>query len=1643
MSRPKRGGGAPSGPPPLLQRLYGEGNVVCLRELLLRLCALSHEAAALPAALVQPHDHADYAQVLLERTWCVLRADAPPLRDGFSLSQAAGQHQLVGRAVEALLGSGQHKSGSAGGNVLCYGFRKRRPHAGGRNVPGMATAEASHHNSTTASLCSPAWQLLLSRIGDTLMLYLLLHVSMFAELPNACCLQLSGTPIGQVARAWRKQAPAAVAAAATRVMARDTAASNAAAQADPATQPASANGAGESFPTGGPATQMEQAAADEEEAHKRAAAVQQQAQQREEPQWQLQLCQAEQQGSQQPAQPAVRKPQLEQGQQRQQQLQQARKARPSSWQRRRAAKLRQQEEAQQAQQLAAGAGPAAMQGALQPGEAELPSTEEIEVGPSSGDGLVAAALVPAPHPVAAEAPGRDPAARQPPLAALSPAAPAAPGRAGDAGGPAEAAAGVCRRDGSVRWPARMPRPADMVLQRSPIFYCASFSQKPGLTSQHILSKLRGSLGGERLLYAAIFDPLHSPVGRDGAAYANVQSVVPPMPRRIPAQHRHLLPLLRQVIARSARCPFSILLQHHCPLPPQLQQEQQQRRLRQRCQAVGEAGAAAGAGGTAGGRVTGALALPSQGALLRQAMRGPAAGTCGAGTAGTAGKAPVCVESLMDELFRGEAAPAKATGTQATAAAAAAEATVSPCIDELMDELFELEQENTAQPQHAERASKRPRTHTAAAPAAEAAVTAAAGEANRAGHHAGSPSAPVQGHAHALTAAADGAAGGHSSRSLPSTQPAPQLRGAPQQPRTGGPPLAACFVPYCRVTAFVWAAVRAIVPAALLGDVRNRRGLRGAISRFVRLRRYEQMSLHQAMQGLRLSGFPWLQPGPGRTQPAADAAGQAPAQQQQQQQQEGGEPSPRPPRPPRPPRLCASQHAAHQRLLALWLGWLFAALVVPLLRSHFYCTESEAYRQQVFYYRKPVWAALARGATNELAQQQFAALSDGEALGILQGRRLGVARLRLLPKRTGMRAILNLGGASTVRFRRAAQYAGPGTTRRCLPPVKLTFRPVNSLLQNVYQVLRYEASCQPHLLGSSVFGYNDAFCKLQPFLRKWRAAASAAATTGDTLRPLIASVDITRAFDHVSVPLLLSLVEPLLQREQYAVLKYSEVVPSLGQVKVLHRRLAVAAGSGWDAREAPTFPQLAQRWAAAHKGKAFTDQVTYDRLSRQQALDLLRQHLTANIVRLRRRWCAQRRGIAQGSTLSTLLCSLYLAHMERTQLAGVLDGPLPPPSGPAHGAAGAAGTAGTAGQESVVVLTGGNAAALSPATGLQQAQETGHAQGAQHARQAQQLGCSRLALHAGSLLLRLVDDFLLITAVPAVAQGFASRMLDGFPSHNVHVNPDKTKLSFALQLPAAGPPNPAACGPAGAAAAAAPLAAGSARSESGAAPAAASRGTEVVPATVWRSADGATFVKWCGLLINVATLELQGDYTRYAGEHVSTALTLPLRRQPGLQLAARLCHYLRPKIHPLLLDATINSPQTVRLNIYQAFLLGAMKLHCYVKALPAAPAPGTRLLLDAILTGIGFMRTLTRRRRVASAHQQDLQAACCTRIPAAHIRWMGLTAFIRVLRSKQTRYGQLLAELEELAAAPALRHAARQLAPVVDPSRSSAFECILY
>jgi len=78
---------------------------------------------------------------------------------------------------------------------------QRRPSVGGAGSArgsNMRHAEAYAANTTAAVLKSGAWPRLLSRCGDDLMLHLLLHASLFASLPNACLLQLSGLPAAEV-----------------------------------------------------------------------------------------------------------------------------------------------------------------------------------------------------------------------------------------------------------------------------------------------------------------------------------------------------------------------------------------------------------------------------------------------------------------------------------------------------------------------------------------------------------------------------------------------------------------------------------------------------------------------------------------------------------------------------------------------------------------------------------------------------------------------------------------------------------------------------------------------------------------------------------------------------------------------------------------------------------------------------------------------------------------------------------------------------------------------------------------------------------------------------------------------------------------------------------------------------------------------------------------------------------------------------------------------------------------------------------------------------------------------------------------------------------------------------------------------------
>jgi telomerase reverse transcriptase len=1137
-------------------------------------------------------------------------------------------------------------------------------------------------------------------------------------------------------------------------------------------------------------------------------------------------------------------------------------------------------------------------------------------------------------------------------------------------------------------------------------------------------------------------------------------MIPQIPLSIPRKHQHVIPLLESVVRRAKSCPYNKLLNFHCPLPRVLRKE-----------APGAAGQRGG-GGVIGG------AQPRPPPLVLDEEKD--------------------LDTLMDELYEMEQRADHALHLQQQqqhqqqqhmeAAGTAAPAGSVPALPLLLHHgrrrgkltglgklVLEAESQlDSVLISHSEELNHRvtPKSdNTAIAQRTQPAITTTATGGSALPSivpESQLPSTqPQEGEEEEEEEKGnleqdDDVSLHHPKRPVTCfpLPPVPTNHNATTSSSTLPPEsLSSCFVPHEQVTRFVWAVLRRIVPAVMLGDGKSRRALHKSLRKFISLRRFEQMNVNQVIQKQRISSMHWIT-SPNSLLEASSAASTIPEEKK---------------------TIPANQAAAHQRVLILWIGWLFSAVVVPLLRTHFFCTESEAYRQQVFYYRKPVWVRLASAAIDGIVGTQFAPLSAAKAQRILECRRLGVAGLRLLPKRVGMRFIVNMGKRAKVLFKAPMQHSQRanegGDVHAALPAARgrpplpsttlagrkhprqqdthLTFASVNSMLGGVHHILKLEASRQPAAFGASVFGYNDTYCKLQPYIRTWKAAA-AAATGGrnnqrqkglsvgvqpspskpalpppSPLMPYIVSVDVSRAFDHVDVTTLLDLVTQLLLSEKYLVVKYSEIVPVMGDIKVLPRKLAIPADGAHSDEIMRDFPSRAAQWALTRKGKVFVDGVVYEEITRVNALHILKQHLTANLVKLKKLWHYQCRGIAQGSTLSTLLCCLYLAHVERVCLMPIINSykpssalslsSIPPRNGGGGG--------GSSLKTSSLGGTGGGLTALAAAAGSRDT-TIFQQQNANNNRMAVHLqgittstGTAAAAAAAAthSVLLRLVDDWLLVTTHRSVAEEVATCMLGGIPAYNVVVNPDKTKLSFKLKNNK------------------------NIRSDgnSGRGMSAVASHAVVVEPSVYTSSDGSTYVKWCGLLINTSSLEIMGDYTRYAGEHISTSLTIPMKKGMGAALGSKLCHYLRPKVHPLLLDPSINSPTTVRVNVYQAFMIGAMKFHCYVRAMPVAPTATSQVLINAIEIGIAFMVKLTRPRRVAAALRPSVTVLCNPGLSPANVRYLGLYAFKTILGRKQPSYSAVLKEIEEALALPACARCAKALAPAVDAKKSTILDAIIY
>ena len=94
----------------------------------------------------------------------------------------------------------------------------------------------------------------------------------------------------------------------------------------------------------------------------------------------------------------------------------------------------------------------------------------------------------------------------------------------------------------------------------------------------------------------------------------------------------------------------------------------------------------------------------------------------------------------------------------------------------------------------------------------------------------------------------------------------------------------------------------------------------------------------------------------------------------------------------------------------FLLWLINLIVIPLLKTNFYVTESSPFKNRTFYFRHETWIRLTSplylGLKNNMLQ-----VVDGNVItkdtSLWKKNVLGYSHIRFLPKDLGARPIMNL------------------------------------------------------------------------------------------------------------------------------------------------------------------------------------------------------------------------------------------------------------------------------------------------------------------------------------------------------------------------------------------------------------------------------------------------------------------------------------------------------------------------------------------------------------------------------------------------------------------------------------------------------------
>ena len=324
-----------------------------------------------------------------------------------------------------------------------------------------------------------------------------------------------------------------------------------------------------------------------------------------------------------------------------------------------------------------------------------------------------------------------------------------------------------------------------------------------------------------------------------------------------------------------------------------------------------------------------------------------------------------------------------------------------------------------------------------------------------------------------------------------------------------------------------------------------------------------------------------------------------------------------------------------------LYYVFDSILIPLIRFNFHVTESSTHQNRLFFFRHDVWRLITEPALKELRHNVFMEVPALEANRLLESRLLGFSQVRLLPKASGLRPIMNL--------KRRVQRVQCGRT--------ILGKSINSVLKPSLSILKYEKDRKPQITGASLFSVNDIHPKLKEFREHLE-------TVGLFGRPLFfVKVDVKACFDTIPQKGIVRVVRNILNADEYQICRYTETKgydDTYDAVKPAQERPGKAMKSfqvlAHSAHAFHDFEQAVRgRFSIGKRNIAFTDAVAHSYETRQATMTLLKDHIENNLIKQGKRFYRQKKGIPQGSVLSTMLCNLFYADMERNVLSFIHHG----------------------------------------------------------------------------------------------------------------------------------------------------------------------------------------------------------------------------------------------------------------------------------------------------------------------------------------------------------------------------------------------------